>query len=348
MIAVKKDFFYNTNKSGRFKKSLQKIYKLYKKDRKGFFTIFSIAFATILLLITFLVIFPKGSERKISLSDHVDVGIDQFLSDYFQSDYTGVGSGTISEENNSFIVGLTVTHYTIQEGDTLGKIARNNKISLGTLISYNNIKNVRRLIPGKDLIVPNLEGVLHKVKKGDSIEKIAKKYGVSVNKILDGNNLDSDVLTVGEKIFIPGGKLSEYELKSAIGNLVLWPCSGRITSWYGGRNDPFTGRRRFHNGLDIANYKGAPIKAAMSGKVVLVESSKSGYGKYIVIKHSNGFSTLYGHLLKQYVVVGQWVEQGQTIGGMGSTGRSTGTHCHFTMYKNGSSVNPMLYLSGRP
>ena len=84
----------------------------------------------------------------------------------------------------------------------------------------------------------------------------------------------------------------------------------------------------------------------MSGKVVLNDYRPRGYGRYVVIQHSNGLKTLYGHLNKSFVRSGQWVEQGQLIGEMGTTGYSTGNHLHFTIYEHGRLVNPFNYLSG--
>lgn len=299
----------------------------------------------ILFLLLFLIL-PGSVERVVDVDLHEKSLSSRFIAEYYQMDYSGTGSGDLEQDIELFKE-FSFTTYTIQPGDTLEQIGKENKVSLDTLISYNNIKDCRRLIPGTDLQIPNLDGVLHKVQKGDTLESIAKQYKVNVNNIIDSNNLVSDVLAIGNQVFVPGGKLSEYELKKAIGNLVIWPCAGRLTSYFGYRSDPFSGKRSFHTGIDIANYRGAPIRASMSGKVVLNDYRPSGYGRYIVIQHSNGLKTLYGHLDKSFVRTGQWVEQGQLIGEMGSTGYSTGNHLHFTVYEHGRLVNPFNYLSGR-
>lgn len=126
------------------------------------------------------------------------------------------------------------------------------------------------------------------------------------------------------------------------------PTSGYITSWYGTRVDPVTGvLGTFHSGIDIANGIGTPIVAAMSGTVVLA-GWNGNYGQCVIIDHGNGFVTRYGHLSSISVNEGQTVSQGQYLGGMGSTGKSTGSHLHFEIRignrYSSSSVNPSNYL----
>ncbi len=118
---------------------------------------------------------------------------------------------------------------------------------------------------------------------------------------------------------------------------------GYISCPYGYRIHPITGAYSFHNGVDIAVGAGTPIKASASGKVT-VASYTYVWGNYVTINHGNGFSTLYAHMTNYIVGYGQYVSQGQVIGYVGSTGYSTGNHLHFTIYYNGSTVNPMNYI----
>ena len=122
------------------------------------------------------------------------------------------------------------------------------------------------------------------------------------------------------------------------------PCSYTVlTSAYGWRTHPITGKQSFHNGVDLANVQGVPIYAAKSGTVT-VATYNGVYGYYVQINHGDGFSSLYGHMTHYIVGVGQYVSAGQVIGYMGSTGWSTGPHLHFTIYYNGNTVNPMNYI----
>lgn len=162
-----------------------------------------------------------------------------------------------------------------------------------------------------------------------------------LNSILDANDLESEIIEPGTSIFIPGARISDYEYKKATGTLFIYPTRGRLTSPFGYRTDPFTGTRRMHYGIDLANRVGTPVRATMAGTVVVVANHPQGYGKYIVIRHERGYQSLYGHLETILVRKGQRVSQGQKIGLMGSTGRSTGPHLHFSLYKNYVPVNPL-------
>ena len=122
------------------------------------------------------------------------------------------------------------------------------------------------------------------------------------------------------------------------------PCSWRkLTSPYGYRIHPTLGYRKFHNGVDLANDQGTPIYAARSGKVTVATYGGT-YGYYVTINHGDGYSSLYAHMTHYVVHKGDTVKKGQLIGYMGSTGRSTGPHLHFSIFYNGSSVNPMNYI----
>ncbi len=127
--------------------------------------------------------------------------------------------------------------------------------------------------------------------------------------------------------------------------LPLPPGSFRFTSGFGVRTDPFTGRQAGHNGLDMAAPKGTDIYAAEKGIVIFAGYSR-GFGNTVMIKHSDEITTLYGHIREGgiKVKVGQVVQRGEKIAEVGSTGRSTGNHLHFTVYKNNKAVNPAPYI----
>lgn len=124
----------------------------------------------------------------------------------------------------------------------------------------------------------------------------------------------------------------------------LWPTtSKRLTSNFGYRSDPFTGRSAYHAGIDIAGKIGDPVYAAGAGEVATAERSGA-RGLYIIVKHPNGLETWYMHLDSLDVSVGDHVNQGETIGKLGSSGRSTGPHLHFQVVKNNQTVDPIPYL----
>lgn len=124
---------------------------------------------------------------------------------------------------------------------------------------------------------------------------------------------------------------------------MIWPVGGTITSEYGWRVHPITGTQKYHSGIDIGADYGTPIAAAASGTVEYA-GWISGYGNTIIINHGGGITTLYGHNQSLAASVGQQVSQGETIAYCGSTGNSTGPHCHFEVRQNGEPVSPYGYL----
>ncbi len=118
---------------------------------------------------------------------------------------------------------------------------------------------------------------------------------------------------------------------------------GFISSYYGERQDPFTGHQAFHRGIDFAGEAGAEVVAVAAG-VVTFSGDKSGYGNLVEVNHGNGLVTRYGHNARNVATVGQTVTRGQTVALMGSTGRSTGPHVHFEVMRDGKSVNPSTFV----
>lgn len=123
----------------------------------------------------------------------------------------------------------------------------------------------------------------------------------------------------------------------------IWPVQGWITSGYGYRHDPFTGRRTMHEGLDIVAPAGATIVAAANGRVVHA-GWKSGWGRVVEIDHGNGVRTFYGHCRSIRVNVGATVSRGDAIASVGSSGRATGVHLHYGVIAKGCWVNPRNYI----
>jgi murein DD-endopeptidase MepM/ murein hydrolase activator NlpD len=235
--------------------------------------------------------------------------------------------------------------YTVQPGDTISEIAYAFDLDPGTILSMNPIDDVRRLLPGTQLSIPDRDGLFHAVQPGESIWSIAESYGVPTAPILDANDLKTEVLDVGDALFIPGATMNTDDYLLAIGELFQWPVRNfRFTSGYGMRTDPITGQWRMHSGIDIANAIGTPIGAARSGRVVHVEANSGNYGNLVIVDHGDGFRTLYAHLNSFSVGNGQWVTTGDLIGRIGNTGRSTGPHLHFSVIRNGRWEDPLKHL----
>lgn len=251
----------------------------------------------------------------------------------------------------------SVSH-TVQQGEVLGVIAKKYGLTTETVLSANNLTIKSVLRPGTVLVIPPADGILYTVKRGDTVSSIAKVYGVPVTDITNFNGLKERTLAVGAQILIPGSKRitpvavkpNSQNGKPIINNLppaiipppsvavgtYIWPTGAKIvTQYYGLR----------HTGMDIAGPQGLPNYAAKDGVVIKSQDGyNGGYGNYIIIDHGGGITTWYGHNYKRLVQVGEHVTQGQVIGLLGTTGRSTGPHLHFEVRVNGKHTNPLQYI----
>ncbi len=124
----------------------------------------------------------------------------------------------------------------------------------------------------------------------------------------------------------------------------IWPVDGRLESYFGKRQDPFSGEGAFHRGVDISAPRGTPIKAAADG-VVLHAGFVNGYGRVVVIDHGSGVQTLYAHMSRSAVVPGQEIRQGEVVGAVGSSGRVTAPHLHYEVRRNGTPQNPTHFIN---
>lgn len=248
-----------------------------------------------------------------------------------------------------------VVTYIVQSGDTVSSIANKFDVSIDTIRWQNDLASIDAIKPGQKIEVPPVTGMVHKVKRGETIYSVAKKYDVAAQQIVNWpfNSYSDDEnfgLAVGQILVVPDGVKPAVQLwdpkryvarttpdagaVSALGAFV-WPTSGGITQryvWY-------------HKALDIANKSAPVILAADAGRVTVAGWLDGfGYGNRVMIDHGNGFVTLYAHLSSVSVGVGQTVNRGDVIGRMGNTGRSTGTHLHFEIRRNGALVDPLQYL----
>ncbi|MDR0465689.1 MAG: M23 family metallopeptidase [Treponema sp.] len=235
---------------------------------------------------------------------------------------------------------LLYDSYMVQSGDNISTLAITFGLNQDTIVSVNKVTNSRLLQAGRTIRIPNQDGIFHTVSKDDTLDSLAEQYGADKEAIKIINELFSDKITAGTDLFIPAARLDWSTLQEINGDLFIWPVNGAITSLYGYRRDPFNRNiTQFHNGIDIRGNIGTPIRAAMAGRISVVGYDNV-YGHYIVINHHSGYRTLYGHLSVIRTRTGAYVTQGERIGDVGNTGLSTGPHLHFTVYKNGVTINP--------
>ena len=229
-----------------------------------------------------------------------------------------------------------ISEYVVREGDSLSVIAEMFGVSVNTILWANEVKSVNAIRPGDTLVILPVSGVRHVVKKGDSLKSIAEKYQGDIEDIMAYNQLaDASDITPGDTVVIPGGEVAipvaekKKTTTAKAGGSAPQGGSGYF-------KHPVPGAKRTqgihgYNGVDLGAPIGTGVRAAAGGVVILARTSgyNGGYGKYVVIKHGNGTQTLYAHLSSVAVTSGESVSQGQTIGGVGNTGRSTGPHLHF-------------------
>ena len=178
-----------------------------------------------------------------------------------------------------------------------------------------------------------------------TINKYLETRGVKpVFKDAHGGEVDNDILSTVEISTFYEKYLKK--INNSLSHIPLgMPFSGRITSSFGHRENPFGGYGvETHRGMDIKGPMGAKVKSMAKGNVIF-SGVKGGYGNCVILEHGNGFQTLYGHLSKITVRKGQKVDIGQHIGNIGSTGRSTGPHLHYEVHQNGKRINPISFLT---
>lgn len=261
--------------------------------------------------------------------------------------------------------------YTVEAGDTYIGIAKEHDMTLDELLAINPEVNTNRLMPGDVLTVqqnvPYLsvrsvdavtyheavpapveyvedntmyQGDTKVVDPGAEGEALVTARITYLNGYEEGRDIQSTRQLTAPQTKVVAKGTKERPKTMAKGNFI-WPVRGTITSRYGWRT--LFGVSNFHGGLDISVRTGTSVKAADGGKVVTACWHNS-YGYYVVIDHENGKQTYYAHNSKLLVSVGQRVYQGQVIAKSGSTGNSTGPHCHFEVRVNGQRVNPRNYL----
>lgn len=245
-----------------------------------------------------------------------------------------------------------ISVYVVRPDDTLSEIADMFGVSVNTIVWANNLKSVRDVNPGDVLIILPVSGVERTIVKGDTLKSLAKKYSSDAGEIAQYNGLDSNApLEIGSTVIIPGGEIAAPAPSVRPSPTVIrepYPVDDSVQTGY--YSNPLPGgiiTQGLHDGraIDIGAARGTPIHAPADGVVIIVRNNggwNGGYGNYVVITHDNGTQTLYAHMKSAIVSAGQAVLSGQTIGYVGSTGRSTGPHLHFEVR---GAANPFRHCS---
>ena len=241
-----------------------------------------------------------------------------------------------SEVGNPYSDQISV--YVVRKGDSISQIADMFGVSVDTILSVNEMEKGDKLKEDDVLLILPFSGIEHIVTKGQTLQGIASLYKVEMDEILLANDIDTDTkLIIGEKLMIPGADMLG-ETKPKTGSSVTkgsnsYSSMPDIVGYF--KNPVPNGKKSRgvtskHRGVDIAAPTGTPIYASASGRVLTARMGWNGaYGNMIILQHPNGTRTLYAHMSKLGVNTGAQVSQGEIIGYVGSTGRSSGPHLHF-------------------
>ena len=224
-----------------------------------------------------------------------------------------------------------ISVYVVREGDTLSQIAKLFNVTTETVLWSNDIGSGGLIKPGQTLVILPVSGIRHTVVKGDTLNSIAKKYDADAAEISSFNELHSMNLAIGDEIIVPNGK----KISTPVANSNQVVRGANTPSYSGYYISPLKSYKKTqglhgYNAVDLGAPSNTAILASAGGEVLISRTGwNGGYGNYIVIAHNNGTQTVYAHNSRNIVYSGQSVVQGQVIGYVGSTGRSTGPHVHF-------------------
>ena len=237
---------------------------------------------------------------------------------------------------------LSIYQYRTKPSDSLFQLAAIFNLTIDTLATINGFQSVYEFESGSLLIVPSNPGVYLE-------QNNSSRWIRTLKESLDDQEFQNIVLTVNgvkkEFRYYPGSYLPHSQRIRFVQPLFLPPLESLyVTSPYGYRDHPFTGQWELHKGIDYRANVGTAVRSCSNGKIFAYGELED-YGKYIIIQHRNGYTSLYGHLSRIEVAKGQIVDEGDIIGRSGNTGLSTGPHLHFEIRKNGLPQNPENLLN---
>ncbi|MBW2610114.1 MAG: peptidoglycan DD-metalloendopeptidase family protein [Deltaproteobacteria bacterium] len=202
---------------------------------------------------------------------------------------------------------------------------------------YQMLKSMRRTVDKCDLFHGGQgEEIYESMLDQEYAKKMAGYGNNSLANILYQQLKGHDISGVGQNEGINGREHIDDSLPRR-------PLKVSVSSKFGWRKDPFTGKRRFHAGVDLAAREGTQVRASLPGRV-LFSDYQHGYGNLVVLDHGHGFTTLYAHNQDNRVNPGDWVEKGSPIATVGSSGRSTGPHLHFEVKRHGKNLDPVDFF----
>jgi hypothetical protein len=239
---------------------------------------------------------------------------------------------------------LLFFRYKVRENEDIFTIAARLTVDIETIAVLNGLRSPDELVPGMDILLSNLPGLFIAQEPENDFEELLFFFFNSQFPQIS-NGLTVPTLDQVKKVyFLPGIKVNPTIRAFFLQTAFIMPLkNGQISSRFGTRLSPFTGKPSFHGGLDIAAPEGTEVLASRAG-IVHNTGWNSILGNFIILSHDGGIETVYGHLQRYIVPKGTRVGSGDVIGYVGSTGLSTGPHLHFEIVSNGENRDPLLFL----
>jgi murein DD-endopeptidase MepM/ murein hydrolase activator NlpD len=243
---------------------------------------------------------------------------------------------------------VSYTIYHVKAKENFWTVAKKFHINIDTIIGANPELDGLSAFTNQQLIVLSKKGVVHEVKDTkENVQMLSDLYRVGKDDILKENNLTFGMLKQGDLLFIPDAKpiFISDNLKKLYAKRSMFrsPLAGKYTSLFGMRVHPVTGELSMHQGVDIRADMGSWVGASADGKVIFAGWGGN-LGYCVKLAHKDGYVTIYGHLSKILVHEGQNVFAGKLIAKTGNSGRTTGPHLHFAIYKDGKLLDPLKFL----
>ncbi|MBN1501641.1 MAG: peptidoglycan DD-metalloendopeptidase family protein [Spirochaetes bacterium] len=284
------------------------------------------------------------------ITDEIDISKDSYYLKQGFPIFTDKDAYISLVKNYPYDIGAALHIHVIARGETLWDVALMNSITIDTLISANPTLKDLLAVEGDQLVVPDTDGTVLACDDSNDAEIMAELMNIESDNIKGNFTFNPFrlfcrdnmrlVFLKGQKPLIVNNNIEGlYDQKMQFKS----PIKGYYTSMYGMRRDPFSGVPTFHDGLDIQNRIGAPIKPIKKG-IVSFTGWRDGYGNMVRILHEDGYVSYYAHCSEILVETGEIVTTDTVIALVGSTGKSTGPHLHLSVERHGSSLDPIFFV----
>jgi len=294
-----------------------------------------IFFLSIFFLLITSLLFTLNQYPLIEEMDSSDLLFKQLtedISSYYQN-----------SEQRKKLRPLQIYSVILEKDSTIFALAARFNLPYETITTLNRISQPQIIKEGSEVLIPNTPGIFVPLIPVSDIEYMIRSWrSMNLSQKLRITGKNSGVF-----YFLSGEKFHQLERTFFLGIMFRFPLpTGIITSPFGERINPITGKPHFHNGIDIAAPIGTEILASRAG-TILNTGYNDVYGNFITIKHEENYETVYCHLKKIFVELNQEVQSGMIIGTVGTTGMSTGSHLHFEILGRGQAKDPILMIAGK-